>query len=59
METEKNMTQTQQQTGDNAPVIVRKIGNTTFKVGIHFSKDSKETMNDKVDRLLRNELQTD
>ncbi len=59
METEKNMTQTQQQTEKNAPVIVRKIGNTTFKVGIHFSKDSKETMNDKVDRLLRNELQTD
>ena len=34
--------------------ITQKLGNTTFDVHIHFSKTSKETMTDKVMRLISN-----
>ncbi|XID93759.1 transposon-encoded TnpW family protein [Paenibacillaceae bacterium WGS1546] len=34
-----------------------KIGSTTYDVAIHFSKTSKENMNDKILRLVRNDLQ--
>lgn len=40
----------------NAPVLVRKIGKTTYMVGIHFSNTSKETMDDKVLRLIKNDI---
>ena len=43
-------------TEQTAPVIVRKIGKTTYMVGIHFSRTSKETMDDKVLRLIRNDI---
>ena len=39
------------------PDIVKRIGNTTYMVNIHFSTTSKETMSDKIIRLLRNEVQ--
>lgn len=43
------------------PVAARriscKIGSTTYDVTIHFSKTSKENMNDKILRLVRNDLQ--
>ena len=39
-----------------APVLVRKIGKTTYMVGIHFSQTSKETMDDKVLRLIKNDI---
>ena len=39
-----------------APVLVRKIGRTTYMVGIHFSQTSKETMDDKVLRLIKNDI---
>ena len=35
--------------------LTRKIGSTTYEVFIHFSKTSRETLNDKVIRLIRNE----
>ena len=34
------------------PAIVKKIGNTTYQVKIHFSTTSKETMSDKIKRLI-------
>ena len=37
--------------------LVKKIGKTTYRVNIHFSTTSRETMNDKIKRLLRNEVQ--
>ena len=40
----------------NAPALVRKIGKTTYMVGIHFSQTSKETMDDKVLRLIKNDI---
>ena len=43
-------------TEQTAPVIVRRIGKTAYTVGIHFSRTSKETMDDKVLRLIRNDI---
>ena len=38
------------------PKMTKKLGNTTYDVFVHFSKTSKETMTDKVMRLIRNEI---
>jgi hypothetical protein len=38
------------------PDFVKTIGKTAYKVKVHFSKTSKETMTDKVLRLLKNEV---
>ena len=40
----------------NAPALVRKIGKTTYKVRVHFSTTSTETMRDKIKRMLKNEV---
>ena len=42
--------------GNSAPQMTLKLGNTLYEGYIHFSKTSKETMTDKVMRLIRNEL---
>jgi hypothetical protein len=34
----------------------KRIGKTTYKVNVHFSTTSKETITDKIFRLLRNEV---
>ena len=39
-------------------VLRRQIGSTTYRVGIYFNPNAKETLNDKVCRLLKNDLQT-
>jgi hypothetical protein len=33
-------------------MITRKIGSMTYKVGVHFSKTSNETMRDKMKRII-------
>ena len=38
------------------PTFKRKIGKTTYVVRVHFSQTSKETMEDKIKRLLREEV---
>ena len=38
------------------PDLVKKIGKTTYLVRIHFSETSRETMSDKIKRMLRNEV---
>lgn len=42
---------------EDAPALVKKIGKTTYKVRVHFSTTSTETMSDKIMRMLRNEIQ--
>ena len=42
---------------EDAPALVKKIGKTTYKVRVHFSKTSTETMSDKIKRMLKNEIQ--
>lgn len=41
---------------DEHPTLVKKIGRTTYRVTIHFSATSGETMSDKIKRMLRNEI---
>lgn len=38
--------------------LVKKIGNTTFDIRVHFSETSKETFTDKVLRLIQNDNAT-
>ena len=39
----------------NAPALVKKIDKTTFVVRIHFSATNKESMEDKIKRMLKSE----
>jgi hypothetical protein len=38
-----------------AGTFTRRIGSTTYRVGVHYSGRSRETMNDKILRLMQNE----
>jgi hypothetical protein len=38
------------------PSMVQKIGGTIFEVSFHFSTTSQETMTDKINRLVRRDL---
>ena len=42
---------------ENTPAMVKKIGKKTYKVHVHFSNTSTETMSDKIKRMLKNEIQ--
>jgi len=46
----------QPENGADKPDMTKKVGNTTYEVHIHFSETSKETMTDKVLRLIQNEV---
>ncbi|MDR2560088.1 MAG: transposon-encoded TnpW family protein [Oscillospiraceae bacterium] len=41
---------------NQSKTITRKINGIIYEVTIHFSKTSRETMNDKISRLIRNEV---
>ena len=41
----------------DAPALVKKIGKTTYKVHVHFSNTSTETMSDNIKRMLKKEIQ--
>ena len=38
------------------PDLVKRIGKTTYRVKVHFNPNSRETMTDKIIRMLRNEV---
>ena len=38
------------------PTVRKQIGKTTYIVRVHFSETAKETMEDKIKRLLRDEV---
>jgi hypothetical protein len=40
---------------DKPATMLKRIGGTTYQVAVYFSKTSKETMNDKITRLIRQE----
>lgn len=52
----REMTNELPASGPEAPVVRRKIGNTTYLVRVHFNPDSKETLQDKLERMLVNEV---
>lgn len=41
---------------DHTPRTSMRIGKTTYLVGIHFNPDAKETINDKVKRMIINDV---
>lgn len=41
---------------EDTPALVKKIGKTTYRVRVHFSTTSTETMSDKIKRMLKNEV---
>jgi hypothetical protein len=36
----------------------KRVGSTVYEVNLYFNQDAKETMNDKIMRLIRNEAQS-
>ena len=50
------MTNVNNPTNPEPFALQRQIGSTTFKVGIYFKEDATETLNEKVIRLLKNDL---
>lgn len=52
----KELTKELPASGPEAPVVRRKIGKTTYLVKVHFNPDSKETLQDKLERMLVNEV---
>jgi hypothetical protein len=50
-------TVTAKQQTREAGTFTKRIGSTTYRVGVHFSGTSKETAKDKLVRLVRNEAQ--
>jgi len=44
------------QTATETHTFTRRIGSTVYRVGIHFSRTSKETMSDKIKRLVQNDV---
>lgn len=57
MDRENKNTETNTEQGTQAPCFTKQIGKTTYKVRVHFSTTSTETMSDKIMRMLRNEIQ--
>lgn len=45
------------QPDDEPPALVKQIGKTTYRVRVHFNLASRESMSDKIKRMLRNEVQ--
>ena len=43
-------------TAERKPDLVKKIGKTTYRVNVHFNPKARETMSDKIIRMLRNEI---
>ena len=41
---------------NTCPTVRRQIGKTTYIVRVHFSQTAKETMEDKIKRMLREEV---
>ena len=60
MDTEMMRTNEAQATPAAAPDprLKTNVGKMTYLVGVHFNEDAKETMADKIDRMIRREIHT-
>ena len=47
----KNMTTTE------PTMMTKQIGSTTYSVSVHFNQENKETLKEKILRLIKNDLQ--
>lgn len=52
-----NKTDITKQTQEKRKGFTKKIGNTTYDVSFHYSRQSRESMNDKIIRLIENDMQ--
>ncbi len=52
----KELTNELPASGPEAPVVRRQIGKTTYLVKIHFNPDSPETLQDKLQRMIEDEV---
>ena len=50
------MEQNVSQNDNRQPCFRKVIGNTTYVVRVHFSETAKETLKDKIKRLVREEI---
>lgn len=48
-----------EQPAHESSVFTKRIGSTNYRVSVHFSDTSRETMNEKIMRLLKNEAQNE
>ena len=46
----------QDQNNAHDTIITRRIGSTTYKLKIYFNENAKETMEDKILRMIQNEV---
>lgn len=44
---------------EKAPTIFKKIGGITYRVKVHFSKEATEDMQQKIERMLREEVKAE
>ena len=56
MNNDRTDTSTAIATKEGKPDFVKRIGKTTYRVRVHFNPNSRETMQDKIIRMLRNEV---
>ena len=56
MNNDRTDTSTAIATKEGKPDFVKRIGKTTYRVRVHFNQNSRETMQDKIIRMLRNEV---
>ena len=52
----KELTNALPASGPEAPVVRRQIGKTTYLVKVHFNPDSPETLQDKLQRMIEDEV---
>jgi hypothetical protein len=52
-----NKTDTTKRKQEKHKGFTKKIGNTTYDVSFHYSRQSRESMNDKIIRLIENDMQ--
>lgn len=41
----------------NEPVLIMQRGGTTFLIGLHFSETSKDTLEDKIKKLIQKDIE--
>ena len=44
---------------DKPVIMLKRIGSTTYQVAVHFSQTSRETINYKVTRIIRREVESE
>ncbi len=45
-----------QESKDKIPAVIKKIGEMTYKVRVYFNEDSKENLQEKMERIIREEV---